>query len=339
MSSIPSLFPLLERSLECRAALFDAPHRSALRLFNGFTEGCPELVVDLYADTLVIFDYTDPPRPPESWRELAGWFQQRLPWLGAVLLKSRNAPDEAGRRGRLLHGDRLAGKVWENGVWYALDLILNQDAGLYLDTRLLRAWLRERAAGKDVLNTFAYTGSLGIAAAAGGARRVVQCDLSRRFLNLAQQSAQLNQISAERHRVQAGDFFSHVANFKRSGALFDLVIADPPFFSTTARGQVDLVGQSRRVINKLRPLVRDGGWLVSINNALFASGAAYLRDLEDLCRDGYLALETIVPVPDDFTGFPQTRSGNWPADPTPFNHPTKIAVLRVRRKGASESPD
>ncbi|GAP15345.1 predicted SAM-dependent methyltransferase [Longilinea arvoryzae] len=327
-----SRIALLERALKCRRPLLDEPHLGALRLFNGFTEGCPDLVIDLYANTLILFDYSVSPQAPQSWPGLVEWLCQRLPWIEAVVLKIRNSKKDADRRGILIYGTRPAQKMCENGVWYALDLTLNQDAGLYLDTRLLRDWLRENAAGKEVLNTFAYTGSLGIAAAAGGARRVVQCDLNRRFLELASRSAALNGITNDRHRIQTGDFFSHVAGFKGSSAVFDIVIADPPFFSSTAKGQVDLVGQSRRIINKLRPLVRDGGWLVSINNALFVSGQDYLQDLEELCRDGYLSLERIIPVPEDFTGFPATYQGSWPADPAPFNHPTKIALLRVRRK-------
>jgi 23S rRNA (cytosine1962-C5)-methyltransferase len=96
---------------------------------------------------------------------------------------------------------------------------------------------------------------------------------------------------------------------------------------------VDLVGESQRVINKVRPLVNDGGWLVAINNALFVRGVDYRRTLEALCADGYMRVEELVPIPPDFTGYPQTRVAQPPADPAPFNHPTKIAVLRVRRKG------
>jgi 23S rRNA (cytosine1962-C5)-methyltransferase len=66
-----------------------------------------------------------------------------------------------------------------------LDLQANRDAGLYLDTRNLRGWLIENMAGARVLNTFAYTGSLGVAAKAGGASRVVHIDLKRAFLNVA----------------------------------------------------------------------------------------------------------------------------------------------------------
>ncbi len=47
--------------LKARADLFDERHQSAFRLFNGFYEGCPDLVVDLYAATLVIHNYADIP--------------------------------------------------------------------------------------------------------------------------------------------------------------------------------------------------------------------------------------------------------------------------------------
>jgi 23S rRNA (cytosine1962-C5)-methyltransferase len=115
---------------------------------------------------------------------------------------------------------------------------------------------------------------------------------------------------------------------------------DPPFFATTGKGTVDLVAQSHRVINKVRPLINDGGTLVAINNALFVSGADYLRTLETLCADGYLAIEELIPVPPDCTGYPETRVRAPLVDPAPFNHSTKIAVLRVRRKaGERERPN
>ncbi len=72
-------------------------------------------------------------------------------------------------------------------------------------------------------------------------------------------------------------------------------------------------------------------WLL-VNNAVFLSGKEFLQALENLCADGYLALETLIPVPDDITGYPRTRLSAPPVDPAPFNHPTKIAILRVRRK-------
>jgi 23S rRNA (cytosine1962-C5)-methyltransferase len=119
---------------------------------------------------------------------------------------------------------------------------------------------------------------------------------------------------------------------KRAGERFDCVFLDPPFFAATHRGVVDLANNHTKLINKVRPLINDGGCLIAVNNALFLSGADYIKELDLLCADGYLSIEELIPVPPDFTGFPQTRVGAPIIDPAPFNHATKIAVLRVRRK-------
>jgi 23S rRNA (cytosine1962-C5)-methyltransferase len=328
-----NLLPRLDAALLARAALFDEKHEAAFRLFNGFLEGAPDLAIDLYARTVVIHDYATPPaedRPPIL--AAAELLRERLPWLRAILLKQRHAPDPAARCGTFLHGDTPDRKVREHGVRYALDLTMHQDASLYLDTRLLRDWARQHLDGKSVLNTFAYTGSLGVAALAGGARRVVQLDHNRAFLNLAKASYALNGFPVVRDEFRVDDFFAGIGRLKRSGELFDCVFLDPPFFTATRGGTVDLVAESHRPINRARPLVADGGTLVAINNALFVSGADWLQALETLCADGYLAIEELIPAPPDFTGYPETRVAEPPADPAPFNHPTKIAVLRVRRK-------
>lgn len=330
---LADLFHLLDAALAARAGFFDERHEAAFRLFNGFLEGLPDLVVDLYARTLVLFNYAENPTVNTGQIEIVQkYLLEQLPWLKAVVLKTRNAAEEPARRGVLVYGSAPDRKICENGVWYALDLMLNLDASLYLDTRDLRAWALAHLGGKRVLNTFAYTCSLGVAAAAGGARQVVQMDLNRRFLNLAKDSYALNGLPVNRADFRVGDFWVLTSQLKRAGELYDCVFVDPPFFSVTERGKVDLVTQSQRVINKVRPLVGHNGWLVAINNALFLSGADYLRLLEDLCADNYMRIEELLPVPADFTGFEATRVGQPPVDPAPFNHATKIAVLRVVRK-------
>jgi 23S rRNA (cytosine1962-C5)-methyltransferase len=220
----------------------------------------------------------------------------------------------------------------ENGVWYALDLFINQDTSFYLDTRNLRKWAMEHLAGKRVLNTFAYTGSLGVAARAGSAQRVVYTDLNRKFLNLAKTSYTLNGFPIDKKDFLIGDFWVMTNRMKRSGELFDCVFLDPPFFADTGKGTVDLIQHSNRVINKVRPLVAHGGYLVVVNNALYVSGADFIHTLQDLCSSGYLSLDSLIPVPQDVTGYPQTRVAPPPVNPAPFNHPTKIVVLRVLRK-------
>jgi len=330
-----SVAPLLTAALAARADLFDARHESAFRLLNGFFEGCPDLVVDLYARTVVLHNYADVPEQAQAMlTEAQEYLRAQLPWVNAAILKTRSAKGAAARNGVILYGEKPDRRVRDpqGSVWYAVELRLNRDASLYLDTRNLRHWASHHLKGKTVLNTFAYTGSLGVAAQAGGASRVVHLDRNRAFLNVAKTSYTLNGLPIHKSDFQAGDFFTQVRHFKRTGELFDCMFVDPPFFSTTSKGTVDLVNESHRVINKVRPLVADGGYLVAINNALFVSGAEYVRTLESLCADGYLSIEELIPVPSDFTGYPQTIVRTPPVDPAPFNHSTKIAVLRVRRK-------
>ena len=86
------------------------------------------------------------------------------------------------------------------------------------------------------------------------------------------------------------------------------------------------------LINKVRPLVGHGGKLVLINNALYVSGKQHMESIEQLQSSGYLKLNSIIPIPEDITGYLETKVGQPPLDPSPFNHPTKIVVMDVTRK-------
>jgi 23S rRNA (cytosine1962-C5)-methyltransferase len=324
---------IFEAALTQRMSLLSEPHDSAVRLFNGFTEGLPGLVVEVYARTLVLLNHSAFPAELEwAVAQALEFYRWRLPWLESGLLKTRRDADPEERLGRLLFGERLAKRVRENGLVYALDLRLNQDTSFYIDTRLLRDWLRHNANGRRVFNTFAYTGSLGAACVAGGAEEVLQSDLNRRFLNLGKDTYALNGWPVRRADFLAEDFFRIAARLRRTAEFFDLVVLDPPFFSETPAGRVDLVGEMGALVNKVRPLVRDGGRLVVVNNALYVSGLDLLSELERVGTGGWLDPPEILPAPEDAAGYEQTRSGFLPADPAPFNHATKIAVMTVRRK-------
>ncbi len=329
---------LLEKAIASRLTRFDARHEGAFRLFNGFTEGFPDLVIDIYGRTFLIHNYADPPSQNDPLiHEITKFIQVSLLWLRAGVLKTRNGKTQDEKRGKLIFGTKPDSKVNEHGIWYSINLTMNRDASLYLDTRNLRKWLIENSRDKSVLNTFAYTGSFGVAAMAGGASRVVQLDRTREFLDLGKDSYGLNGFPIHKTNFIAADFFTQVSKFKRMDELFDCILIDPPFFSSTARGKVDQENESARLVNKVRPLVKDGGHLIAINNALYVSGKEYIHTLESLCKDGYLKIKEFIPVPQDFSGYPNTRTGNHITDPAPFNHSTKIAVLEVRRKGISQA--
>ena len=326
-----SVIQLLEKAIASRLSLMDSQHESAIRLFNGFTEGYPDLALDIYGRTLVIHNYADDPAQNQTLiHEVTSYMQNALNWLHAGILKVRNGKTQEEKKGSLVFGDKPDRKIKEHGLWYSINLTINRDSSLYLDTRNLRKWLIENLKDKSVLNTFAYTGSFGVAALKGGASRVVQVDLNRGFLNIAKESYTLNGIPIQKGDFISRDFFEQVGNMKRENKRFDCVIIDPPFYSTTSKGKVDQVHDSARLINKVRPLINDGGILIAINNALYVSGQEYIHTLEELCKDGYLKIKELIPVPEDFTGC--NKVGPPITDPSPFNHSTKIAVLDVRKK-------
>ena len=328
-----SFIPLLEKALAVRASLIDPKHESAFRLFNGFTEGCPDIVIDVYAATVVVHNYADNPEQGALLVEEARQFlNASMNWLRTGIVKTRNGATQEDKRGIFLFGTELDRKIKEHDTWYAVDLLRNRDSSLYLDTRNLRKWIIENLRGKSVFNSFAYTGSFGVAALKGGASQVVQVDLNRESLNIAQESYSLNSFPIKKGSFIPRDFFEQVGNMKREKKFFDCVIIDPPFFSTTSKGKVDQEKESARLINKVRPLINDGGYLIAINNALFVSGRDYMQTLESLCKDGYLKIKELIPVAEDFTGYPETKSGTPITDSSPFNHSTKIAVLEVKRK-------
>lgn len=326
-----NLLALIDASLQARSGLFDIDHLTAFRLFNGFLEGFPELALDLYSRTLVIYNFANPSEKAQpDIRTVFNHLLEIFPWLQAVILKERNAWEISARHGKILFGEKPNRWVREQNVRYAIDLLLTLDSTLYLDTRLLRMWAIQHSQGRRVFNAFAYTGSLGVAALAGGASQVVHLDQARKFLNLAKESYSLNGFKIRAGDFLCGDFYSISSRLRHSEAKFNLVFLDPPFFSISPRGRVDLNKQGFRLINKVRPLVETGGYLVAVNNALFVSGLEYMAQLEKLCSDGYLSIETIIPVPPDITGYPETRVGTLPVDPSPFNHATKIVVLKAR---------
>ena len=330
--SLAELQRTLELCLDLRLKDASLSATNAVRLFNGFYEGLPRLTVDRYANTLVISDHDrEVSSRPDLHQAIAQFYAEALPEIESVLLKQRHAQDVKLRQGKLIFGEQVSASIEENGVNYALDLRLNQDASFYPDTRNLRLWLSQQMNDARVLNCFAYTGALGIAALAGGARVVIQTDLNSNFLAVAKRSFSLNQFQGTMKNLSQ-DYYPMVAGFKNQSELFDCVILDAPLFSKTSRGRVDLLQNWHGLVNKVRPLIGHEGWLVAINNALFLPGTELMESVRKLTADGYLEIVEMVSVPQDVTGYSESIVSKSPADPAPFNHPTKIIIMRAYRK-------
>lgn len=234
-----------------RAALF-GPDTDGYRVLNGESDGFPALVVDRYADTLVLKLYSAAwfPHLPLVLELLAGAF----PGLRAVLRLSRNigvlAAEVGLSDGQTLVGEAPSGPVLfqESGLRFEADVVRGQKTGFFLDQRENRRRVRDLSVGKKVLNAFSFSGGFSLYAAQGGASEVVSLDISRHALESSERNFALNpQLSAPHRPVQA-DVFEWLTGDSEQ---FGLVILDPP---SLARREAEREG----AIRAYGKLARDG---------------------------------------------------------------------------------
>jgi 23S rRNA (guanine2445-N2)-methyltransferase / 23S rRNA (guanine2069-N7)-methyltransferase len=127
-------------------------------------------------------------------------------------------------------------EVGEAGLRFLVNLTDYLDTGLFLDHRLVRAKVRELAAGQRVLNLFAYTGTASVYAAAGGARETISVDLSATYLDWASKNLALNGFTGQAHRLAQADA---MAWLREDRTRYGLVYVDPPTFSNSKRTEDD----------------------------------------------------------------------------------------------------
>ncbi|MDR3405449.1 MAG: class I SAM-dependent methyltransferase [Chthoniobacter sp.] len=138
----------------------------------------------------------------------------------------------------LIEGDAalpLTTVVEENGMRFGLDFGAGYSAGLFIDQRANRAFVR-RSAPRRLLNTFAYTCSFSVAAALAGAE-TVSVDLSKKSIDRGRENFALNHLDATAHRFYADDVLDVLPRLARKNETFDTIVLDPPTFSRGNKGR------------------------------------------------------------------------------------------------------
>lgn len=234
----------LDLAASRRAAFFDPTQTNAWRIAHAEGDRLPALIIDRYGDILVIEIGS---RGLEQWRSVVEDGAQRLGARGIVWrnqIPSRKIE-------RLPLEDQVSGEVperveiVENGLRFAVDVRGGQKTGLFLDQRENRALVRELAAGRRVLNLFAYTGGFGVYAARGGASSVDEVDVSAPALEGAAVNHDLNGTSASLHTADAFEWTRQQVKEQRH---WDLIVCDPPAFARS-RGEVDRAARGYKDIN------------------------------------------------------------------------------------------
>jgi 23S rRNA (cytosine1962-C5)-methyltransferase len=263
----------LDAAWQRRAVLHTSTSTNAYRLINRSGDGFPDLAVDRYGDVLVAHVHSQgvkvsPPRAVlQALADRAG--------AQAVYLKYRpvqgNVLDDRTKRS-LTPIEPLIGKpvervdVVENGSRFIIRPAEGLNPGLFLDMRDVREFVHAQSAGKTVLNCFAYTCAFGVAALQGGAARVLNLDISRRYLDWGRENAELNGFATVPTDFVKGDVFDWLKRFGKRGQKFDVVILDPPSYSTTHETRFSVERDTTRLVALAAQVVQPGGYLIACTN-------------------------------------------------------------------------
>lgn len=278
MSVLHSFSSALARraDLLVRAA---AEGTDCLRLFHGIAEGTPGLTVDRYGPVLLV--QTQASRPVVTPEDVAHLADHAREVLGAPLSLAWNVRGGAGvEQPPFEHAGPIVGR--ELGLAYDVrPRHRGQDPLLFLDFRGTRRLVRARASRASVLNVFAYTCGIGVAAMAGGAREVWNVDFARSALEVGRENARLNAIPLEAFRTIEADAIPTMRQLaglpvkgrgarrgfqKFSERRFDLVVLDPPRWAKTPFGAVDVVNDYPSLLKPAIGCARAGGTVIATNH-------------------------------------------------------------------------
>lgn len=180
--------------------------------------------------------------------------------------------------------------VHEHGCVLKVNLKDYLDTGLFLDHRPVRNWIQQNAAAKRFLNLFCYTGAATVHAAVGGATRSLSLDMSKTYVNWAQENLALNGADASHHRVEQADCLAWLAGKPTNDQRFDLIFMDPPTFSNSARmaGVLDIQKDHGRLIRQaMQRLTSEGLLIFSTNFRRFKLDESLEEEfaIEEVTRD------------------------------------------------------
>jgi 23S rRNA (cytosine1962-C5)-methyltransferase len=259
--------------------------------------------IELYDDKIYVAEYRRNHGMSDEAHD--AWMEHSLTIISEVLGISKEntflrlRQRKSGRLGQYQKFDGVLHEfeVMENGLKFIVNLSDYLDTGLFLDHRLTREAVRQQAAGKKMLNLFAYTGSFSVYAAAGEAAQVATVDLSKTYLAWAEKNMKLNGFDdAERYSFIHADVKQYLRTLP--AASFDLIVMDPPTFSNSKRMEdfLDIQRDHVELINNcLAALSPDGKLYFSTNFSKFELDATSFTSVtwKDITK---------LTTPFDFTG-------------------------------------
>lgn len=226
------------------------------RLVWSESDGLPGVIVDRYGATLVLQTLT-----------LA--MDRRIPLLVEALravaapqniIERNDAPIRRAEglelRTGVLLGEATPVEIEVLGLKFQVDPLQGQKTGFYLDQIENYQAVAAQAAGRRVLDCFANQGAFALACAQAGAREVTAVEISASAVAQIQANAERNGLTV---RALEANVFDFLKEQEAAGALYDLIILDPPSF-TKSKGKLQdaMRGYKEIHLRALKLLAPDG---------------------------------------------------------------------------------
>ena len=301
-----------------RKAVIESAQTDAFHLVHGASDGWPGWYVDRLGD--FILSHSE-----GGLTEAQRTYLESLPGVTGVYHKVLNRQIRRVRAGeaspQLVAGAAAPERfeVIENGVQFELSFNEGYSVGLFLDQRDNRRrflvnhvaaefpMFQGGAAGREVLNTFAYTCGFSVCAAKAGAR-TTSLDLSKKYLEWGRRHFALNALDPAAHDFIYGDVFDWLRRLAKKRRSFDAIALDPPTFSQSKeQGVFRAEKDFGKLVTAALPLLKPGGVLFASTNAAGLEPEDFLKAVQSaLARGGRKILQQhYAPQPPDF---PITRA-------------------------------
>ncbi len=323
-TTLDSLPTIARRAIERRRDLLTRLHAESTdcyRLLHGVAEDAPGVTLDRYGPLLLLQTFREP-LPATAVDDLR---QAVRDGTGLELEIVHNHRGEAPAVAPESHQPTAAAlgehSCHEGPVRYLVQARhRGQDPWLFLDLRAGRRTARQLAAGKRVLNLFAYTCGVGVAAAVGGAAQVQNVDFAQSALEVGRRNAALNDIAAERFTTLHADCIpvlrqlarqpvqrrgKHLPFVRIDAQPFDLIVLDPPRFAQSPFGTVDVVRDYPSLWKPCLLALAPGGAVLATNHVPQVTEQDWHQVLRRSAEKAGRPLRTLDPiaVDDDFPSF------------------------------------
>lgn len=274
------------------------PDLNCCRVIFGEADFLPGLVVDKYADVLVVECLA---LGMEQFKEtIVSLLKETLLADGIQIrgVYERSDANERKKEGLPKVKDFIGEEfdanveIVENGVHYMVDVVNGQKTGFFLDQKYNRLAMQRICKGKKVLDCFTHMGTFALNAGIAGASDVTGLDISEYAVQQAQANAKLNHLENTVH-FRCANVLDELPKLAAAGEKYDVVILDPPAFTKSRAATKNAIKGYREINMKGLKLVKDGGYLATCSCSHFMTQELLTKTVKEAAKATHKRLRQV----------------------------------------------